>query len=333
MSKQTIFHILFALLAATVLRAATAAETPLYQVERGEHAIEAVETFALKDEKRDKTLPLRLTFPKEEGKYPLIVFSHGAMGSKDAYVPLAEHWASHGYVVVQPTHEDSLSLMLASGERFQLKNVWAKWNTRPPDVQLILTSMDQLQKNVKGLAGKIDADHIGVGGHSFGAHTSQLIGGVKMQNPLTKRFQAFEDERPKALLLISPQGTGEALVPESWSGLDRPALVITGTNDKSPRTGQDHLWRREVYDHAPAGDRYLFMIDGAYHGFGGITGLRRFPSSRPANKSHVNYVKSASLAFWDFFLKDREVAASWLREDKYSKATGGAAEMSNKLER
>ena len=195
---------------------------------------------------------------------------------------------------------------------------------------MILDALDELQKNVDGLAGRIDEDRIGVGGHSFGAHTSQLIGGVKLRNPVTKQFQDFSDPRPQAVLLISPQGTGESLVPQSWKSLERPALVITGTNDKSPRNGKGHLWRKEIFDHAPEGDRYLLMIDDAHHGFGGITGKRRFPGSGPASESHVNYVKSASTAFWDLFLKEANDAAPWLRTHQFSEATDGAAEMSSK---
>ena len=334
--SSSLFLVFVSCLVASLSASLTAAENQndngLYGTDAGPQETQTVATYDLKDKKRDKTLPLRLTFPKAAGKYPLIVFSHGAMGSKDAYAPLIEHWVSHGYVCIQPTHEDSLQLLLRSGDRFRLQNVWSKWNTRPPDVQLILDSLDELEDNVAGLKGKIDRERIGVGGHSFGAHTSQLIGGVKLQNPITKRFESFADERPDAVLLISPQGSGDSLVPESWSGLTRPAMVITGSNDKSPRNGKDHLWRKEVYDHSPDGDRYLLMIDGAYHGFGGITGARRFPGSGPANADHVSYVKGASLAFWDLFLKENAEAGPWLRTDQFTKATGGAAELSTKFE-
>ena len=172
--------VIFLLTVAPSVHSADQGDHALYGTAAGPHEIQSVASYDLEDKKREKTLPLRLTFPQPAGKYPLIVFSHGAMGSKDAYDPLIEHWASHGYVCIQPTHEDSLKLMLRSGERFRLQNVWSKWKTRPPDIQLILDSLDELEANVAGLKGKIDRERIGVGGHSFGAHTSQLIGGVKL---------------------------------------------------------------------------------------------------------------------------------------------------------
>ena len=58
----------------------------------------------------DKQLPIRIAYPDAEGQFPVIVFSHG-MGSKgDMYKGFTDFWASHGYVVIQPTHIDSRSL-------------------------------------------------------------------------------------------------------------------------------------------------------------------------------------------------------------------------------
>src|SRR5262245_20271127 len=67
-------------------------------------------TITLRDEKRMKDLPVIAYFPKENGAYPVIVFSHGALGSGRSYMKLLSFWASRGYVCLAPTHEDSLSL-------------------------------------------------------------------------------------------------------------------------------------------------------------------------------------------------------------------------------
>ena len=39
---------------------------------------------------RDAALQLRISFPKETGPFPVVVWSHGAGGSKDNYTPLVE---------------------------------------------------------------------------------------------------------------------------------------------------------------------------------------------------------------------------------------------------
>ncbi|MEM7603603.1 MAG: hypothetical protein AAF357_19595 [Verrucomicrobiota bacterium] len=76
----------------------------LYKPTEGPHEIEVVELYELPDQERGKTLQLRVSFPAEAGKYPLIVWSHGASGTKDNYQPLVRRWVSHGYVVVQANH-------------------------------------------------------------------------------------------------------------------------------------------------------------------------------------------------------------------------------------
>ncbi len=326
---QIVYGIIVSLIFSFSASAAELDVEALYKAGDGPMTVEYVETLEIKDERRDKTLPVRITWPKDEGKYPLIVFSHGALGSKDHYEPLVKHWVSHGYVCIQPTHEDSFWL-LSTAERLNTSKIWSKWRSRPADVSFILNSLDAIEQKVPQLRDKIDRDRIGVGGHSFGAHTSQLIGGVQPKDPSTGKLQSYADERPKVLLLISPQGTGSGLVPESWKGLKRPAMIITGTNDKSPRTGESYEWRMEVFEHSPPGGKYLIFIDEAYHGFGGITGQLRLPASGPENADHVAIVKSTTIALWDTYLKESRDAQTILTGDNLSKATGGSARVTVK---
>lgn len=45
---------------------------------------------------------------KTGGSYPVILFSRGFGGNKDAFGPIGQHWASHGCVVIHPTHADGV---------------------------------------------------------------------------------------------------------------------------------------------------------------------------------------------------------------------------------
>ena len=54
-----------------------------------------------------KTCMCELFYPNVAGKFPVVVFSHGAGGSQNCCDGLTRHWASYGYVTVQPTHDDS----------------------------------------------------------------------------------------------------------------------------------------------------------------------------------------------------------------------------------
>ena len=107
---------------------------------------------------------------------------------------------------------------------------------------------------------------------------------------------------------------------ESFQGLSVPAFFLTGTNDKSPRNGKSPQWREEAYKLSPPGDKFFLSIDGAYHGFGGITGKQRWSGAGPDNADEVRIVKIASLAFFEAFVRDVESAKKYLDSAAPSKA-------------
>ena len=272
----------------------------------------------LRDEARGKDLPVRATWPDDAGTHPVVVFSHGAYGSKDGYAPLAEHWASHGYVVLQPTHEDSL----AYGAK-PLEEAFRGFASRPKDVALLLDRLAEVRAALDGYEGTFDAGRVGVAGHSFGAHTAQLLAGATAREGEGEPA-SYADPRPKAFLLLSPQGRGGELDERSWEGVTRPFLVLTGTEDGG-RGGQPFVWRLDPFLLAPPGDKHLVLVLGARHGFGGIAGTARFPTSGPANAGHLDLVKAASLLFLDRYVRGREAAAAPLAATDLSTASGGRA--------
>lgn len=270
--------------------------------------------FELKDQKRDKTLPFRATFPADaKGKLPVIVWSHGLYGSQDFYRPLVDHWARHGYLVLQPSHSDSR--LRGSG----LSNPTSEWNTRPEDVSFLLDSIPQ-HPQLKTLA---DMSRIGMGGHSFGAHTTLLVDGA------VPRFgQTYTDPRPLAFVAISPQSSGALLDQESWAGIKRPTLFISGDNDKT-RQGEEAANRRDAYNGATPGQKYLLWVKDAYHNFGGISGVSHSRSG-PANGDQLALVKSCTLAFWDKYLKASPEATRLIDSGAYNASSRGLAKWSER---
>ncbi len=256
------------------------------------------------------TFDVRVTYPKGDAPAPVVVFSHGLYGSKDGYQPLARFWASHGYVVIQPTHPDSLR------EGFQERtDAMRAWDERPKQISAVIDALATIEEKT---GRKLDRERIGVGGHSFGAHTSMLVGGAIAYVGLRAKGTSFRDPRVKATLLISPQGAGGLLRKDSWMEYAVPALVITGSLDTSPISETKPESRLDPFKLGPDGKMHLVWIEGAHHGFGGISGAR-FPGAGPPDEGQVWVVQQASLAFFDAFVKGDEAAAKWLAEGEIAK--------------
>lgn len=310
----------------------------------------------LRDQVREKDLEIKVTYPDGADTYPVIVFSHGLLGSKDGYQPLVRYWADNGYVVIQPTHYDSASFRKPTlTELRDLTPLFVGWESRPDDIILILDQLAHIESLLPDFQGKFDHGRIGMGGHSFGSHTAMLIGGTQLSansfgncgnvgsiansnisGGASAKSNAggkqFRNERPLAFLLLSPQGSGRALTEtadfnqSAWDDFERPMMIVTGTEDKGRRR-QDHIWRSEAFKYGAPGDKYLMVIEGGYHGFGGITGTKFFGSG-PANDSHVEWVQLSTLAFFDRYVKGLLEASKFLTEGGLAKVSGGAVQVS-----
>ena len=153
-------------------------------------------------------------YPKDgSGKYPLVVFSHGAFGIKNSNISSYEELASHGYVVCSIDHpghsfytksEDGQVVLVdkaymnevtyANMDAYYTKaetyDVIQKWmKIRTSDINFTIdtilqyvaqadqTNITQLrQSDTMELYQLIDCDKIGVFGHSMGAAASIQIG-------------------------------------------------------------------------------------------------------------------------------------------------------------
>ncbi|MDK3161113.1 hypothetical protein QPK87_31820 [Kamptonema cortianum] len=261
--------------------------------------------LVLKDTKREKDLPIRVTWPDKGGKYPVIIFSHGMGGSLAAGGPLTDYWVERGYVVIRPTHEDSIQYASPEERAAFLRRegrILGDSRQRPADVTFVLNELGNLEKQVPELKGKMDSSKIGMSGHSYGAWTTMMIGGTKLI--AGQRSLSYEDERPLALILLSPQGTGQGLTKESYQSMKRPTLSITGSKDEDPFTpGRAGEWRSEPFFNQPAGDKFLMFIDGADHSLGGINGRRIQRLAGSNDSGMLLAIQACTLAFWDRYLK------------------------------
>ena len=275
----------------------------------------------LHDAKRNKDLPLTLIIPDAPGPHPLIVFSHGAGGSGEYYRPLVAGWVRNGYVVICPTHADSIALMTPQKRRgLRPRDVVLDavtdgrgWQERPRDVSFVLDSLDELERRVPQLAGKIDRTRIGAAGHSYGAMTTTILAGASIRTKVGGEFVSLADPRVKAAIVLSGQGEGQMGFGEgSWANLKIPLLVMTGSKDRGAR-GQDPTWRKAPFANSPPGEKYWVFIDGATH--------RSF-SGRDDDSAVIRVIERATQTFWDAQLKGDERAKQLLRSDALAKDAG-----------
>lgn len=174
----------------------------------------------------------------------------------------------------------------------------------------MIDSLDRIEAMVPGLKGKMDKSTIGVGGHSFGAHTAQLVAGTTTVEPGRTRT-SHADPRPKAFVLISPQGRGMLLDNHSWDQLTRPVLTVTGSKDWG-RNGDPPDWRLDPYRLAASKQNYLLYIEGAQHGFGGIASHVPYNNAGPTDPDQLACVQSITTAFWNLYLKENHTAIKQL---------------------
>ena len=180
----------------------------------GDLAIETM-TFTWEDESRVETysdsgenraLTVGFWYPEEEGKYPLVVFSHGAFGVIESNISTYKELASHGYVVASIGHPyhamyvedvngkttfvdmeffkqvnaDNGGEYSEEAERrqYELSKEWME--LRSADMNFVLDTI--LEKTtVDGIGTEkvfslIDTDKIGLMGHSMGGATAVQLG-------------------------------------------------------------------------------------------------------------------------------------------------------------
>jgi len=314
----------------------------------------AAQDLVLRDEKRQKDLEVTVrypaTAPDAPGRFPLVVFSHGAGGSRAAFPELTAHWASHGYIVVLPTHADSIELRRRSGEdlsrlRRDLDSLRrdVKPLDRLADAVFLLDSAGAIEQRVAGLrdkdgVGRIDRERIGMAGHSAGALTTQMAAGVKVRGVAPGAFleaRSAGDERIDAAILISGQGTANRMfTDQSWNDLSKPMLVITGSKDVAAIGKETPASRREPFDRAKPGDKYLVFIEGAthssYQGKGRALSLDPAVPTDAELKMITGVTSSSTLAFLDSYLRDDPAARAYLGSEALVAFSGKKATLERK---
>ncbi|MEH2304106.1 alpha/beta hydrolase [Nostoc sp.] len=216
--------------------------------------------LSLNDQKRDRKIPVDIYWSNDAtANKPLIVFSHGLGSVRTDLRYLAEHLASHGYVVAALEHpgsnEDNINSAL-QGKTRPVKP--QEFLNRPQDVSFILDELEKLNQTTNHpLQGKLATMNAMVVGYSFGGGTALALAGGELQlerlkqrckknlailslgeamqciaQELPENTYQLRDTRIKQAIALNP--TTSLIYGET--GLTKvqiPTLVLAGSADKT----------------------------------------------------------------------------------------------------
>ncbi len=266
---------------------------------------------------RGDDLEVRVSAPVTGANLPVVVFSHGFGWSADGYAPLADFWAGHGFVVIQPTHLDSRMLALPADDP-RTPDIWRE---RARDLTRVLDHLEPIVAAGPDLAGRVNLQRVAVAGHSWGAQTAGMLLGARVLDPDGQPGENLRAPRVTAGLLLSATGTGGAdLTPfaaehfafmnPSFDAMTTPTLVVAGSRDQSPLSTRGPDWFTDAHRLSP-GSTTLLTLVGGEHSLGGVPGYSVTETS-DENPDRVAIVQRLTWAYLSRALgsEDRWAAAN-----------------------
>lgn len=283
------------------------------------------------DKARNRTIPVKLYLPTEiKSPLPVVIFSHGLGGSREAASYLGESWARSGYIGVFIQHPGSDESFwkdaLKSGNVNQAQ-VFGKFKevlanpihavNRANDVHFVLDYLAKLNASDPDLKGKLNLKEVAIAGHSYGSWTALTASGQRGANG-----RSSGDARIKAAVYLSPTPPrARQDAAQVFGAIAVPGLHVTGTRDFSPVNNTSASERRIAFDNISKADQYLLILEGADHAaFGGHTKYRQNPN----NEKYHEVTARVSTSFLDAYLKHDAKAKQWLTQTAptYLKAFG-----------
>ncbi|AFZ06549.1 protein of unknown function DUF1400 [Oscillatoria nigro-viridis PCC 7112] len=137
----------------------------------------------LNDSARNRRIPVDVYWSKAAtADKPTIVFSHGLGSVRTDLRYLAEHLASHGYVVAALEHpgsnETNTNAAIAGKSPLLAPQ---EFLDRPKDISFVLDELTKLNQTDDNLQGKIAIDRSVIVGYSFGGATALSLAGAELQ--------------------------------------------------------------------------------------------------------------------------------------------------------
>lgn len=258
-----------------------------------------------------------------------MIISHGLGSSRQYYQYVAEHLASHGFVVAALTHPGSDAARLVSlitGTRDTVFDL-SEFSDRPQDVSFVLDYLER--ENGSQFGGRLDVQNAGIFGNSFGGYTALAVAGAQIdRNNLAQDCDqqlnsinlslllqcsaldlpadaptSFRDDRIKAALTINPVNSS-IFGPQGMGQVTVPVILAASADDVVTPALLEQV---RSFTWLASGDRYLTMVEDVSHVIGEAEGsgvqelISRLVS--PAPTALINYDRFLSLAFFGAYLQ------------------------------
>ena len=188
-----------------------------------------------------------------------------------------------------------------------MRQVLKNFIPRVEDVAKVLEQSEKWnQTEGHQIERRLDLNKIAMSGHSFGARTTQAVGGqtFKAENA------QFSVNSIIAALPMSPSSP-ERFSREAFGNVSIPWMLMTGTKDTVPfGNNSDAKSRLAVFPALPPNGKYELVLFGAEHS--AFTDQDLNQSLQPCNPNQHRAILALSTAFWDTYLRTDTAARNWL---------------------
>ena len=248
-----------------------------------------------------------------DGKFPLIIFSHGNGGNRHQNTFWCDYLASYGYIIASADHTGNADMTVIKGKPipFQGSQRMSSAIDRPKDMSFLLDQMTLWNQGADSrFAGKLGLDAVCAAGMSFGAMTSVDVGAV--------------DSRFKSVIAMSGAS-------RTHTNLVVPTLWMLGQEDRTIGTAGNTLIRAQHTIHT--GPSFLLELkDGGHYSFtdmfkinktfgDGVGPGKRRDTQEPFEFTGMDttyeIVNACSLAFLDVYARGKRERLPFLLKNHW----------------
>jgi predicted dienelactone hydrolase len=288
-----------------------------------------VQDLTLRDEKRDRPIPVTFYRPNVPNNIPLIIISGGLGGERNHFQTLAQHLASHGFAVAELDH-------LGSNDRRQKAFFQGLYREnfdsqdfidRPLDVTFVLNELEK--RNATELNGQLNLKRVGMFGYSLGGTAALALAGAKIDFEglakdcgadinvvniavlyqcraleLPRQDYALQDDRIQAVYLYVPssrhlygeKGIASVRIPIFWQATNED-IVTPLLLEQAP-----------MFKALPSADKYLLVSQRLPHTrvilrlLDRVMGTNRAANSEELFQVTQNYLKTFNTAFFQEYI-------------------------------